>query len=113
MSCDATISLRAGRAGGLACGQPFLDDRDEPLDLRVLVLAAAVPGQDQRPGTGALGGRPEHPGDVPDSEELFADAVSDGINGPHPLTSAVGNARTRDVNSQPCPRSGRLCRTRD
>jgi len=100
------------RAGGLARGLPFLDDRDEPPDLRVLrpvagsgrvdrgdreaaggdvgegpgqnagfllVLATAVPDQDQRPGTGAPGRRPEHPRDVPDSEELFADAVSDGF----------------------------------
>ena len=45
----------------------------------LLVLATAVPDQDQRPGTGAPGRRPEHPRDVPDSEELFADAVSDGF----------------------------------
>src|SRR4051812_43231639 len=39
----------------------------------LLVLAPAVPDQDQRTGTGALGRRPEHPGDLPDPEELFAD----------------------------------------
>jgi hypothetical protein len=43
------------------------------------VLAAAVPDQDQRTGPGTLGGRPEHAGDVADSEGLFADAVSDGF----------------------------------
>ena len=100
------------RSAGLARGLSFLDERDEPPDLRVLrpvtgtwrvdrgdrkaaggdvgkgsgddlpsllVLAAAVPDQDQRTGTGALGRRPEHPGDVPDGEQLFADAVSDGF----------------------------------
>jgi len=45
----------------------------------LLVLAAAVPDQDQRTGTSTLRGRPEHAGNVPDSEELFADAASDGF----------------------------------
>ena len=43
---------------------------------RLLVLAAAVAEQDQRPGAVGVGGRPEHAGDAVEDEEPFRDAVS-------------------------------------
>ncbi|WP_344084881.1 hypothetical protein [Luedemannella helvata] len=46
---------------------------------RKWLLAATVPDQHQWTWTGGLGGRPAHPGDVPDGEGPFADAVSDGL----------------------------------
>lgn len=82
---DATSSHQAGYSGpaGSPAGPPLLDDREEPVDLRVLGPVAGSRRVD-RGGREAAGGDVGvgpggNAGDVPGGEELFADAASDGL----------------------------------